>query len=144
MENRKARFDYEILDTLTAGIVLTGAEVKSAKAGAMSLMGARCLFGESGELLVVGMQINPYPFASDPNYDPIRSRKLLLTSKELTGLRVKLKQKGLTLVPLACYTAHGLVKVEIAIARGKKQYEKREVEKKRAIERGVQKLLKNK
>lgn len=144
IENRKAHFDYEILEKIDAGIILTGAEVKSIKSGAASLTGSRCVFNDRGQLVVIGMQVNPYPFANDPNYDPLRSRQLLLKQKELLDLRTKLMAKGLTLIPLACYTTHGLVKIEIALARGKKQYEKREVEKKRSIERGVQKLLKNK
>lgn len=144
INNRKAFFDYSLVEKWEAGVVLTGAEVKSVKEGSVSMTGSRCVFSEAGELMMVGVQINPYKFASDPNYDPTRSRKLLLTNKELMEIKSKLATKGLTLVPVSCYTAHGLVKVEIALAKGKKKYEKRELEKKRVIERGVQKLLKNK
>jgi SsrA-binding protein len=155
IENKKAFFDYTVVEKWEAGVVLTGAEVKSVKEGAMSLMGGRCVFiesptspkatqGNQPELWLVGVQINPYKYANNPNYDPIRSRKLLLTIKELTEIKIKLATKGLTLIPISCYTKHGLVKIEIALAKGKKIYEKREVEKKRAIDRGVQKLLKNK
>lgn len=142
--NKRAVFDYEVLEKYEAGIVLTGGETKSAKNGAMSLVGSRCVFSDKGELMVVGMHINLYEFASDANYDPIRSRKLLLTGKELVEIKAKSATKGLTVVPLACYTTHGLIKLEIGIVRGKKKYEKREVEKKRSIEKGVARLLKNK
>ena len=144
VENRKARFDYELLDKWEAGVVLTGAEVKSVKQGAASLTGARCVFGESNELMVVGMQINPYIYARREDYDPTRSRKLLLTKKELEIIRVKMTTKGLTVVPLVCYTKHGLVKIEVGLVRGKRKHEKRETEKKRTELRVVQKLLKNK
>lgn len=142
--NKKAFFDYEAKERWEAGVVLTGAEVKSVKQGSVSMAGSRCVFNDNNELVMVGVQINPYKFADNKDYDPIRSRKLLLTNKELLLIKSKLAVKGLTVVPLSCYTKHGLVKVEIALVRGKKKYEKREVEKKRAINRGVQKLLKTK
>ncbi len=144
VENRKAHFDYEVLFKWEAGVVLSGSETKSAKAGAMSLMGSRCVFNDKGELWVMGMQINQYEFARSESYEATRSRKLLLTKKELMEIEAKSAQKGLTVVPLACYTKHGLVKIEVALVRGKKKYEKREEEKKRAVERGVAKLLRNK
>lgn len=144
VENKKAHFDYEVLQQWEAGVVLSGAETKSTKGGAVSMVGSRCVFNDKDELMLVGMQINQYQFANDENYDPTRSRKLLLNKKELVEIKAKSATKGLTIVPLACYTKHGLIKVEVALVRGKKKYEKREQEKKRVVERGIQKLLKNK
>ncbi len=141
IENRKAFFDYEVLQKWEAGIVLQGGEVKSVKKGAMSLNGARVVPMADG-LYLVGAQINKYEFSGEAEYDPIRSRKLLLTKKEEVEIRVKMGQKGLTVVPLSCYTKHGLIKAEIALARGKKAHEKREVEKKRDIDREISRIMK--
>jgi len=146
VENRQARFDYEILEKVEAGVKLTGAEVKSAKAGKMSLSGSRCVYlvDDDGveDLWVVGMQINPYEYASTQEYEPARSRKLLLSKKELVAFKSKAAAKGLTLVPLSCYNKHGLIKIEIGLVRGKKRFEKRDAIKKREEERGLAARLK--
>ena len=136
-ENRKARFDYEILDTFEAGLVLSGAEVKSIKNGRMNLTGSYVNFHDS-ELYLVGSSIAPYQPKNQPaDYDPFRSRKLLLRKKEITSLIGKIKQKGLTLVPLKVYNKGRRIKLEFAVARGKKQYDKREVIAKRETARNI-------
>src|SRR5688572_23721340 len=126
--NKKALHDYEVLQSFEAGIVLSGAEVKSAKSGSISFAGSRVLIRavESGEpegVFVVGMTISPYKYSGDREYDPTRSRKLLLKRSEIEYLRSKLSTKGLTLVPLSCYTKRDLIKIEVGLVRGKKQYE---------------------
>ena len=133
--NRKARFDYEIKDVIEAGIQLTGAEVKAAKSGQVAMDGAHAKIID-GEIWIVGMQIYPYKFANNENYDPMRTRKLLVHQKELVALQTKMRSGGLTLIPTAIYTKSGFVKIELGLARGKRKYEKREGIKKRDLERG--------
>ncbi len=126
--NHKAYFDYEILDRFEAGIHLVGAEVKSLRNGNAKLDGSYVkVIG--GEIFLVGAQIFPYMFARPEGYDPSRTRKLLLHKKEIISLKGKLDGANLTLVPLFWYTKDSLVKLEVGLARGKKQYEKREVKK---------------
>lgn len=133
--NDRARYDYEILDTVEAGLVLTGQEVKSAKTGHMKLKGAHVAF-TGGEAWLLGSHIAKYPKAGPlPGYDPERSRKLLLHKKQLDTLRGKREEEGLTVVPLRAYIRSGRIKLEVAVARGKKQYEKRETIKKREFDR---------
>ncbi|MEK7545661.1 MAG: SsrA-binding protein SmpB [Patescibacteria group bacterium] len=140
--NDRARYDYEILDKLEAGLVLTGHETKSAKTGHMKLKGSHVAFTR-GAALLVGAHIARYPKAGPlPDYDPDRSRKLLLHKRELERLRGKREEHGLTIVPLRAYMKAGRIKIEIAVARGKKQYEKRETIKKRDIDRQVRSALK--
>ena len=142
-ENRKVRFDYEILETFEAGLVLSGPEVKSIKNGRMNLAG--CYINiHDGELYLIGASIAPYQPKNQPaNYDPFRSRKLLLRKKEIMSLAGKIKQKGLTLVPLRVYNKGRRVKLEFAIVRGKKQYDKRAVISKRESARNIERELKN-
>jgi SsrA-binding protein len=145
--NRQAYFDYEVLEKYEAGLVLTGAEVKSAKSGNMSLAGARAVFimsddGKNDELWMIGAQINPYLFSRSDNYDPLRSRKLLLTKAELVRIKTKLGTKGLTMVPLSCYNKSDLIKVELGLVRGKKRFEKREELRKRDTQREIEQKLK--
>jgi len=140
-ENKKARFNYEIVESMEAGIVLTGAEVKSAKGGGASLTGARVLIKDDGAY-VVGMQIQKYKFDSAEEYDVMRTRKLLIKRKELVALGTKMKSAGLTLVPVKLYNKGSLLKLEIALVRGKKKYEKRELIKKRETELGLARRLK--
>ncbi len=142
-ENRKARFDYEILETFEAGLVLSGPEVKSIKNGRMNLAG--CFISvHAGELYLIGASIAPYQPKNQPaDYDPFRSRKLLLRKKEIMSLAGKIKQKGLTLVPLRVYNKGRRVKLEFAIVRGKKQYDKRAVISKRESARNIERELKN-
>ncbi len=141
-ENKKARFDYEILETFEAGLVLSGAEVKSIKNGRMNLTGSYINFHD-GELYLIGAFIAPYQPKNQPiDYDPSRSRKLLLRKKEIVSLIGKIKPKGLTLIPLKAYNKGRRIKLEFAMARGKKQYDKREVIAKREAARKIERELK--
>ena len=140
-ENRKARFNYEILETFEAGLVLSGPEVKSIKNGRMNLAG--CYINiHDGELYLIGASIAPYQPKNQPaDYDPARSRKLLLHKKEIMSLLGKIQQKGLTLVPLKVYNKGRRIKLEFAIVRGKKKYDKRAVISKRESERSISRSL---
>ncbi len=141
-ENRKAYFDYEILEKFEAGLVLSGAEVKSIKNGRMNLTGSYINFHNS-ELYLIGAFIAPYQPKNQPtDYDPSSSRKLLLRKKEIVSLTGKIKPKGLTLIPLKVYNKGRRIKLELAVARGKKQYDKREVIAKREVERKIERELK--
>ena len=140
--NRQARFDYELKDRIEAGMVLTGAEAKSAKLGHVDLGAAFCKWrpGRFGlELWVHNLHIYPYPHADNTDYDPKRVRKLLVHKKEMIALQSRMKQARLLLVPTALYTHSGLVELELALARGKRVYEKREAIKKRDLQRERQK-----
>ena len=140
--NDKARYDYELLEKVEAGLVLSGQEVKSAKTGHMKLKGAHVAFTR-GEAMLLGAHIARYPKAGPlPDYDPDRSRKLLLHKKELNRLRGKREEDGLTIVPIRAYMVGGRIKIELAVARGKKQYEKRETIKKRDLEREARSRMK--
>lgn len=140
--NKKAYFDYEILETFEAGMVLTGQEVKSIKTGHISLAGSYIVLKDR-EAWLVNAHVPPYKMAGTlPGYDPTRSRKLLLHKKELNSLIGKIKQKGLTLVPLKVYTKRGKIKLEFGIGRGKRKYEKREIIKKRETEKKIREVLK--
>ena len=123
--NRKARHDYSILDTYEAGMVLTGTEVKSLRAGRASLVDA---FGNEngGEIFLHGMHIPEYSQGTWTNHEPRRTRKLLLHREELMKIRGKLRDEGITLVPLQVYFNNGYAKVELALAKGKKSYDKRQ------------------
>ncbi len=141
IKNKKASFEYYLLEIFTAGIVLTGTEIKSIRAGKASLKESYCAFREH-ELFVRNMHISPYAFGSYNNHEPKRERKLLLTARELKKLKTKLDEKGFTLVPTRLYiNESGLAKTEIALAKGKKLYDKRDTLKKkdqqREIDRGL-------
>lgn len=139
-ENRRARFDYDILDTYEAGLALFGHEVKSVKAGQMSLSGAFVTF-HRGEAYLTNAHISPYRHAGPlPDYNPTRSRRLLLHAKELRSLTGQAQDKGLTIVPLRVYTKGRYVKVAVALARGRKQYDKREAIKRRDVAREIRKV----
>lgn len=141
--NRRARYDYHLLEKFEAGIVLAGAEVKSVKAGKMNLSESFVrIIG--GEAWLLNAYINPYSFADNQDYDPKRSRKLLLHKNELLKLIQQTKEKKLTIVPVSCYTKGRKIKLEIVLARGKKRYDKRETKKRKAIEREIEQTLKNK
>lgn len=140
LENRRARHDYEILETYEAGIALRGTEVKSLRAGKVDFTGSFATF-ENGELYLENLYIAPYEKGSYTNVDPRRKRKLLLHRHELSRLRGKVEQKGLTLVPLRVYfNARGYAKVLLGLARGKKAYQKREDDKRRAVQRALEEL----
>jgi len=141
-ENRKVRFDYEILETYEAGIVLSGPEVKSIKNGRMNLAGSYVNIHD-GELYLIGATVAPYQPKNQPaDYDPARSRKLLLRKEEAASLIGKTKQKGLTLVPLKAYNKGRRIKLEFAVVRGKKKYDKRATISKRESERNIERSLK--
>ena len=132
--NRKARFEYEILDTLEGGLVLKGTEVKSLRAGQASITeGFATISG--GEAWLVDCQIQPYAFGNLNNHEPKRRRKILLHRREIAKLVGKVKEKGLSLIPLKIYFKNGLAKVEIGVGRGKKLHDKRETIKRRDTER---------
>jgi SsrA-binding protein len=135
--NKKASFNYEILESLEAGVILTGAEVKSIKTGRLNL-GDAYVKVINNELWLVNADIPKYKYTSDKNYDNARSRKLLVNHAQLERLQSKIKQGNITLVPLSVYTVHGLIKVEVGLARGKKYHEKREKEKERDMDRDLQ------
>jgi len=134
--NRRASYDYRLLEKFEAGIVLSGPEVKSVKAGHFHLEEAFCQV-KNGELWLFNAHIHPYNFADTQDYDPRRARKLLLHKKEILKLAQYSLQKGLTIIPVFCYTKGNKIKLEIALAKGKKKYEKREAIKKRDLEREI-------
>ncbi len=135
--NRRARHEYFILEALEAGLALTGTEVKSLRAGRASLVEAYARV-EHDEVVLVGAHIPEYSHGNRQNHDPIRPRKLLLHRREIERLREGLELKGLTIVPLRLYWKNGRAKVEIALARGKKQHDKREDQAKREAEREME------
>lgn len=138
--NRQAKFDYEVKERIEAGIMLSGAEVKSTKLGQADLSTAFCKFkpGRFGpELWVYNLHIYPYKHADNTDYDPKRARKLLVHKKEMVALQSRMKQARLLLIPTALYTHSGLIKLELGLARGKRIYEKREAIKKRDLEREI-------
>ncbi len=141
VENKKARFEYEVVETFEAGLILTGPEVKSIKAGQANLTGARVI-EKAGKLFVVGMSVPKYQFTTDLEYDPGRIRELLFHKKEITSILSKKEARGLTLVALSAYNKGDLIKLEIALVRGKKKYEKREQVKKRDEELALARRLK--
>ncbi|MCL4338432.1 SsrA-binding protein SmpB [Patescibacteria group bacterium] len=141
--NRRAYHDYQILETFEAGIHLLGAEVKSVKGGKMSLEGSFVRVVGS-EIYLVNAEIYPYPYARPEGYESRRTRKLLLHKKEIISLKTKLAGAKLTLVPLECYNTHGLVKLKIGLARGRREYEKREKIKKRDTERDISRMMRGK
>lgn len=141
-ENTKARFNYELLETYEAGLELLGFEVKSLKAGRGELAGARVLI-RGGEAFLVGATIPPYQVANTPeSYDPARTRRLLLTKSQMAELAKAEETKGLTIVPIKVYNKGTKLKLSLAIARGKKKYDKRETIKKRDVERELGRTLK--
>ena len=135
--NRSVYHDYQISETLEAGIKLTGPEVKSVKGGRVSLTGAFVRIIGS-EVYLLNASIQPYTFARVENYDPRRTRKLLLSKKEIMALKGRVEGANLTLVPVSIYDKHGLIKTGVGIARGKKQYEKRELIKRREQKRELE------
>lgn len=141
--NKQAYFNYEILETLEAGIALLGSEVKSVREGRVSMKDSYADV-QNGELFLFQCHISPYEQANRLNHDPLRPRKLLLHRREIKRLTGKVRERGLTLVPTKVFfSERGLVKVEIALAKGKKQYEKRAVIKERDQQREARAALKN-
>lgn len=141
--NRKARFEYELLERLVAGLALMGSEVKSVREGRVSFGDGHVAF-QDGEAYLVDVHIAPYENAGYAGHDPLRRRKLLLHRRELARLRAKVTEKGLTLVPLAIGVEGNWIKIEIALARGKKLHDKRETIKQRTLDREAHAEMKEK
>jgi len=141
--NRKARYDYHILDTCEVGLVLKGTEVKSLREGKVSLRESFAQF-EAKELYIMNMHISPYAFGNIFNVDPKRKRKLLLHLREINRLKGQVEEKGFTLVPLRIYFKRGRAKMELALAKGKKLYDKRQSLTEKAVQRDVERELKDK
>jgi len=143
-KNKKAYFNYEILEKLMAGISLLGLEVKSIKSGRISLKATYVVL-RNEEAFLIGANIPPYQPKNTPkDYSPERSRKLLLKKSEIKYLIGKTKQKGLTIVPLRVYNIRGKIKLEIGLVKGKKKFDKRRIIKKREGEREIRRILKEK
>ena len=143
IKNKRAEHEYYLMDTITAGIVLTGTEIKSIRNGKASLADAYCMFKEN-ELFVIGMHIAEYDKGTYNNHDPKRDRKLLLTARELRKMNNKVKEKGLTIIPVLLFiNEKGLAKLDIALARGKHYFDKRETLKSKDNKRDVEKQLKD-
>lgn len=136
-ENRKARHDYTVLETIECGIVLSGTEVKSVRHGEVSLAGA---YGAvlKGELWLLGADIAAYKFGNRFNHEPKSQRKLLVHAKEIRELQLKTEAKGLTLVPLKVYLKHGRIKVDLGVCRGKQLHDKRDALKKKDLRRDLE------
>ncbi len=141
--NRKARYDYEFLEHVEAGIALLGSEVKSIRQGHITLDDAFVRIDPNLEVWLINCHIHPYQFADNSNYDPKRSRKLLLHKEETLALLKKMEGKNLTVIPISCYTKHNTIKLELALARGKKLWQKKEAIKKRDLQREMEEDLKN-
>lgn len=136
VDNRRARFEYTILETVEAGLVLAGTEVKSIRAGGLSLSESYARVRE-GEAWLMGMHIPPYKQGSFSNLEPNRPRKLLLHKEEIARLQNRVNEKGLTIVPLRLYFTRGMAKVLLGVARGKKLWDKRAAAAKRDVEREI-------
>ena len=140
ISNRKARHDYEIIDVYEAGIVLKGPEVKSLRMGRANLQDSYADL-KQGEVWLHNMHISPFEQANRFNHDPIRDRKLLLNKSEIRRLIGKTTEKGLTLIPLKVYFKNGKAKIELALAKGKKEYDRREDIKKREMDRELRRTF---
>ena len=144
IQNKKARFEYEILDKLVAGIQLTGTEIKSSRQSKARITESFCEFNERGELFVVNMYIEEYIYGHQFNHKPKSERKLLLNKRELKKLKRDVEAKGNTIVPLRLFiNANGFAKLEIALAKGKQTHDKREVLKDRDNKRDLARIKKN-
>lgn len=141
-QNRKAFHDYSIEETIEAGMVLTGTEVKSLRDGKANLKDSYVLV-KDGEVFLLNCHISPYTHGNIMNHDPVRTRKLLLHKKEIERIHGKAAQKGYSLIPLKIYFKDSHAKIEIGLARGKKQYEKRDAIKKKEADREIERALKN-
>lgn len=144
IKNKKARFEYELMDKFTTGIVLAGTEIKSIREGRASITESFCEFNDRDELFVINMQIDEYSHASHFNHKPKAERKLLLQRRELKKLSKEVKTSGLTIVPLSLFlNERGLAKMQIALAKGKKLYDKRDSIKDRDNKRDLDRVKKN-
>jgi len=144
IKNKRARFEYELMDKFTTGIVLAGTEIKSIREGRASISESFCEFNDRDELFVINMQIDEYSHASHFNHKPKAERKLLLQRRELRKLSKEVKTSGLTIVPLSLFiNERGLAKMQIALAKGKKLYDKRDSIKDRDNKRDLDRVKKN-
>lgn len=144
IRNKKAGYEYDVLEKYTAGIVLTGSEIKSVRAGKVNLSDGFCYF-KKDELYVRNIHIAEYKHGGYANHEPLRQRKLLLTKKELHRLQSKAKERGLTIVPLSMFiNSRGYAKLDIALVRGKKKYDKRESIKEREAQKQLNRIWKQK
>jgi len=141
-QNKKARHDYFIEDTFEAGIVLTGTEVKSIRQGKVNLKDSFAKV-KDGEVLLINMHISPYEQGNRYNQDPLRTRKLLLHKREINRLVGQTKEQGYSLIPLQIYFKNGFAKVELALAKGKKLYDKRDALKEREAKRDVERAFRD-
>lgn len=141
-ENRKARHDFNIHETYETGIELRGTEVKSLRAGKANLKDAYAAITKGAEVYLYNLHISPYEQGNQFNHEPLRDRRLLMHRVEIRKLIGKVKEKGYTLIPLKMYFSHGLIKVEIALATGKKLYDKRQDMADRAAKRDIDRALK--
>ena len=142
IENRRVKFDYQFLEKLVAGMVLTGTEIKSIREGKAALVDSYCYF-RNGELYIKNLNITPYSEGTHYNHEPNRERKLLLTKAEIRRLDKKLKDQGLTIIPVKLFISEsGYAKLEIALAKGKKEFDKRESIKKRDTEKEIARKIK--
>lgn len=141
-ENRKARHEYFVLESMETGIELMGTEVKSLRLGQVNLKDSWCSI-DNGELFIKGMHISPYEKGNIFNRDPMRVRKLLMHRKEINRLFGKIKQDGLTLIPLSLYFKGSIVKVQLGLCKGKKLYDKREDAAKKDAKRQIERAVKN-
>ena len=141
-KNRRAKYEYEIEKTIEAGIVLEGTEVKSARAGKINIADSFCRVNENLQVYLMNAHISHYDFGNRHNHDPKRQRVLLLHRSEIKRLYGQLKQKGFSLIPLKIYLKGGIIKLELALGRGKKVYDKRLSIKKREAQREIERVLK--
>jgi SsrA-binding protein len=140
VRNRQAFHNYEILEKFEAGLVLTGTEIKSAREGRVNLKDAYGIV-KSGEIWLLNCHISPYSHGNYANHDPLRTRKMLLRRSEINRLIGRTTERGLTLVPLRMYLKDGLLKCELALAKGRKVHDKREVERKKTIDKETKQAL---
>lgn len=144
IKNKRARFEFEIVDTYTAGIVLSGTEIKSIRSSKASIAESFCEFNDAGELFVINMTIEEYLYGNYYNHKPKAERKLLLNRRELKKLQKDVQAKGLTIVPLSLFiNEQGFAKLEIALAKGKKLYDKRDNIKDRDVKRDLDRIKKS-
>ena len=141
--NRRARFEYEILETREAGIELKGTEVKSIRLGQINLSEGFCRISEDMQAMLQNVHIAPYDFGNRHNHDPLRPRRLLLHREEIYRLYGKIREQGLTLIPLKIYLKKGRVKLELGLVKGKKLHDKREAIKRRDAQREVERSLRD-
>ena len=141
IKNKRAFFEYEVLDRFEAGLALVGTEVKSIRAGHAYLADAFCQVDSQGKLELHQMEVRPYEMGNIFNHDPKRRRQLLMHKAEITRLAVQIKERGLSIIPLKLYYKHNRVKVEIALCRGKKLYDKRQAIKEREQKKEIDRVL---